>query len=277
MANAMWPKPMGCFRLITSLSGSVPIMGVHMSHIYLFPKRFRNLALASTPSATPTFGTCYCPLWVSPPSKFPSQKSLPPNFSSFQEGSNTRLCGAPGGEIYRQPAEPEERLFWLLLRNPRRDLGSRSLLLDGCAAKLLPSLPFDLEATRWACAILSPPKWSRRSIPFSNSSHRCLRCARTKVRDKSVCACAAEALGLKPASPVGERVVPQLPRRSQNRAPGGPPRVDSSCGHRICTRSGRRSVKIRRGQVGVPHTNLRTESFKMTRRPPQGKSATVLT
>ncbi|EFH82732.1 hypothetical protein Krac_3575 [Ktedonobacter racemifer DSM 44963] len=46
MANAMWPKPMGCFRLITSLSGSVPIMGVHMSHIYLFPKRFRNLALA---------------------------------------------------------------------------------------------------------------------------------------------------------------------------------------------------------------------------------------
>src|SRR5260370_16840937 len=43
------------------------------------------------------------------------------------------------------------------------------------------------------------------------------------------------------------------------------------------TSSERRSVKILPRHEAVQHTHLRTESFKMTRRPPQGRSATVLT
>lgn len=43
-----------------------------------------------------------------------------------------------------------------------------------------------------------------------------------------------------------------------------------------CTRSGSLSVKIWRGQVGVVQTNLRTVRAKTTRRPAQGRSATVL-
>ena len=44
-----------------------------------------------------------------------------------------------------------------------------------------------------------------------------------------------------------------------------------------CTSSESRSVKILRGQVGVAQTNLRTVRDKITRRPAQGRSATVLT
>src|SRR5713226_2665906 len=44
-----------------------------------------------------------------------------------------------------------------------------------------------------------------------------------------------------------------------------------------CTRSGSLSVKIWRAQVGALQTNLRTVRAKMTRRPVQGRSATVLT
>jgi len=43
-----------------------------------------------------------------------------------------------------------------------------------------------------------------------------------------------------------------------------------------CTRSGSLSVKIWRGQAGVAQTHWRTERRKMTRRPAQGRSATVL-
>jgi hypothetical protein len=44
-----------------------------------------------------------------------------------------------------------------------------------------------------------------------------------------------------------------------------------------CTKSGSRSVNIRRGQVDVPQANLRTARDKLTRRPPQGRSASILT
>src|SRR5438876_7938812 len=60
------------------------------------------------------------------------------------------------------------------------------------------------------------------------------------------------------------------------------PRASSASRRRLvmraydCTRSASLSVKIWRGQVGVVHTNLRTVSANMTRRPAHGRSATVL-
>src|SRR5713101_4099787 len=78
-----------------------------------------------------------------------------------------------------------------------------------------------------------------------------------------------------------------IPSLGASRSPSSPqvanPSVWRVSESRVVVRSDDRgsgergSVEVLGGEEAVRHTNLRTESFKMTRRPPQGRSATVLT
>src|SRR5205085_1992428 len=116
-------------------------------------------------------------------------------------------------------------------RNRLPDHGSRSLLLDECAARLLPFRLSDLEVSRWACAIVNPRGSSHRSPLFSKPSRRCLQRIQRQAGRRNRFACAAEALGQRPASPVWERTVLPIAHRWQNRVPGELARADWSYVH----------------------------------------------
>src|SRR5205085_10589215 len=108
---------------------------------------------------------------------------------------------------------------------------SRSLLLDECAARLQPLRLSDLEVSRWAYAIVNPRGSFHRSPLFSTPNRLCPQRRRTQAGHRNRFACAAEALGQRPASPVWERNVLPIAHRWQNRVSGELPRADWSYAH----------------------------------------------